>query len=132
VIYQLYILVVQAYIVGFGSLRCKCMLEPLCIIALLIICGIMRPPAFGTSQCAMNRSLCALEQEPKFDGLDHFCVKCLTLDLQLYSVVNLLQTIESIERVAQTRIIAFDKYPLIHFILQGAAYAGRRFSSSGT
>src|SRR5947208_1351546 len=117
---------------GFCAFICKCMFEPVHVITLLVVGAIMGATTFCTGKCPMNRSLCALEQEPKFDGLDHFRIKGLTLVLQLYSLENLLQTIESIERVAQTRIIAFDKYPLIHFILQCAAYAGRRFSSSGT
>src|SRR3989442_3872292 len=75
VVDQFHILVVQAHVVGFGSLICKCMLEPVCIIALRVISAIMRSPAFSTRQCAMNSSLGALKQEPKLDGLDHFRVK---------------------------------------------------------
>src|SRR5207247_4995739 len=74
VVDQFYILVIQAYIVGFGSLICKCMLEPVCVIALLVISAIMRAPAFGTCQRPMNSSLGALKQEPKLDSFDHFSV----------------------------------------------------------
>jgi len=65
----------------FHTFVCKCMFQPVDVVALLVVEAKMRAATFSARQGAVDRRLCTVEQEAEFNGFDQFRIELLAFVL---------------------------------------------------
>ena len=105
------------------------MFEPVRIVAFLIIEPKVRAPLSVRASAPWIVASAAIEQEAKFDGLDQLSIEVLAFILQLHRLIRILQSIDSIEGMAQAFVRPLNEDIVIHLILHLTANPRRRLTA---